>query len=528
MGEGSKKRPNIEFDEINKKKPKEAKLESNILSLNNDCFYSIFDVLSLNDLCNVSRVCKRLKYLAENQFERTYSEKWKYIEPCERYSRIYTTKPTIDYVQCFKEHIQVVVLKGSQFLPKQKTYECPIKCLEFACSQTNSGYKQIQFTSFTFFNGISDDLCLNIWKKVESVGFSNCRIDEHFWNKMRFSDAGCLKNLMFQGGGRFNDGGYDIPHLRIKWIASINISQLEHFHYFSKTHAEYKAVHVQHLSSFLQRHPKLRSLAWAIDYFGFEDSVARQLDPIVNYGTALEQLFLKFSQKVNLEDVYSELKPLIDRVNFKRLEIELGDERTWQYTKKWTMYNNKFPLTKLTGLHYLGFPRYLSQIVTSLTNLQILHFKLNSYKYDMTEIARKLENLKELIFDDATDHPVLLPEFLLPPDTLESKFKIVPFVRYSSKLKKITLYLRSRKDNQGWDANTIHHFNEYRKELKDSKQLEDAKLEIFFGGGYYSEDFINSLHISQDRFLVKMKRVTLVCPVLNIKNPLVNFSYDSM
>lgn len=523
MADDSLKRPNISAGETNVKKFKSS--ETHLLTLNDDCLFVIFNQLSLNDLCNVSRVCKRLKSLAETQFEWKYSEKWKQYEPYEKYSSLYTAKPSLGYVQCFEENIQNVVLKGSPFHSKQQTFECPIKCLEFACSQTNSGYKKIQFNSFAFYNKMDGDLCINNWKKVETVSFFRCEISEDFWNKMRFSDASCLKNLVFQSGHGFQTDGYDIPHLRTKWIASINIPKLEHFQYFCSTRAEFKVVHVQHLSSFLQRHPKLKSFAWEIDGFGFEDSVARQLGPIVKYGTALEQLFLKFQDPVDLEDVYSELKPLIERVNFKRLEIEHADGDLWVYPQKESKHKSTFPLTKLIGLHYRGFPMHLSEFAASLTNLKILHFICNEYSYDMTEIAQKLENLEELVFDDAE-----FDDSLIKRNTLlrESKSKITPFIRYSSKLKKVILCIRTSKNNKRdvWDENTIYDFNKYRMELKVSKHLEDASLEILFGGDYYSEDFINSLRISRDDFLVKMKKVVVMYPVLNIKSPLFNLTCE--
>lgn len=78
-----KRRSNKSLDVVQAKKISlkiaESKSTETLLSLSDECLFTIFDFLTLSDLCVMSKLCKRLQTLAKIEFESKYSLKWAHI-----------------------------------------------------------------------------------------------------------------------------------------------------------------------------------------------------------------------------------------------------------------------------------------------------------------------------------------------------------------------------------------------------------------------------------------------------------------
>lgn len=77
------------------------KSDATLFSLNNDCFYAIFNRLSLNDLCSVSETCQRLQELSSDHFSRRYTSKVLMIDNVTDSGHLIKGPTGEKYVNCF-------------------------------------------------------------------------------------------------------------------------------------------------------------------------------------------------------------------------------------------------------------------------------------------------------------------------------------------------------------------------------------------------------------------------------------------
>lgn len=97
-------------------KVKQDKLEvsqepkTEIMSLNDDCIYAIFEFFTLNDLCLITQTCKRFQKLASNHFLRRYprASSKSVITIKENNGKI--VKLSSNNLHCFSRVIQTVEL----------------------------------------------------------------------------------------------------------------------------------------------------------------------------------------------------------------------------------------------------------------------------------------------------------------------------------------------------------------------------------------------------------------------------------
>lgn len=111
----------------------EAKPSTKFLSLNDDCIRSIFDSLSCDDLCALSRTCRRMLALGAECFKRNFSSTKVVIFKHLNHRGLVIEPKGEYYTQLFAEHVQNVVLDGlsmsttsnlSQFLNFYRKKQC--------------------------------------------------------------------------------------------------------------------------------------------------------------------------------------------------------------------------------------------------------------------------------------------------------------------------------------------------------------------------------------------------------------------
>lgn len=78
--------------------PKKRRLEDNFTTINDDCMNGILSWLKLDDLCAISRTCKKLQNLAVREFQLKYPEKTICILEKD-------LSPNKNYVKCFSRYI---------------------------------------------------------------------------------------------------------------------------------------------------------------------------------------------------------------------------------------------------------------------------------------------------------------------------------------------------------------------------------------------------------------------------------------
>lgn len=504
-----------------------------LLTLNNYCVYEVFDYLSLDDLCMLTKVCDKLRLLAKDQFERKYPFKWIHwakdvadkperaaleeltfspdeynylllrgVQRCDvfgalqrlfkifvenvadykrwfeniRFAEDERLMPTENYVMHFYQNIKSVIIETGrqkdafQFLYSMRT------------EQDNSGFAQIQFKSTVFKKPLSQQAS-NILKEVPTIGFWQCIIKKTFYDYV-LKHCESMKNLIVHRLTEYND---------TQWMLQ-TYPMLEHFQLSSKYKSSYEK-----LPQFLQLNPTIKSLTWYFDGY-YIDEIVVTIRAIVRHGVALEELFLSFNntkcEKVNMVDICDELEALCERKTFKRIELDFG-----LYSQQPFLNTEKLmSLSKLSGLHYMP-----SKVCfNSLQNVKILHLHRG---YDSGDIARlaHLENLEELIWDD----------YYCKCDVADY---VTPFVRSSAKLKKIIVNTKNVSDEQGqilmwnfWREKSASQTTIYfRKEV-----LKTLKKLLFVG-----------IHAGED--MVKVKLVVMVEDVLNVNNPFIKFSCEEI
>lgn len=137
-------------------------LSTQLIQLNDDCFFEIFKWLPLEDLCSISLSCKRIRALAEYHFESVYKTKYVGIEQPEfGPRRIYITPEGQTYCRYFLGQIQNVEL----YLPVNQNID---RLIKFSAKHCSKNLKEIKFCNGVLNADHSFEL-RDILKKVETI-----------------------------------------------------------------------------------------------------------------------------------------------------------------------------------------------------------------------------------------------------------------------------------------------------------------------------------------------------------------------
>lgn len=501
----------------------EKKLESLVINnkkflhLNDDCLFQIFNLLSLKELCVLSRVCKSLKILCENYFKKKYSLKWMNYETYPLY-RNYIKKIEKDYALCFENCIKNIVIGGPRYgYPRHGIGEF----VDFLCSirsKTNAFYKgnaeknyeQIIFHD-AFFNNVwcEQPENINLFENLTTIGFLNCSSVFTDCHKQLSELCPKLKNLMVViQDENWTEVDGELIQLRMFPFFVCEFPALERLQCTVRSFTDTKL----HFSRFIQLNPTIKSLTCNFDD---SDNIKEYLKAISNYGKSIEELFLSF-RRAKLEDICSELEPLCERTKLKRLELDfrnivdcaLSDDSSFSV------------LNKLTGIHFKQVPFEFATICAMMPNLRSLHLGLhyNCYVEESNSaqlvkaMVKNLKHLEELVLSPFCSHSAI---FFIPKS-------ITPFVRYLTKLKSIII-----DDINLLEYETVPHIpqlNIVRKKLQHA-----CKLSIFIHERLWErliqKKDINS--ISNDG-LVYFKRISMTHYFLNVQDPFMQFYCDEM
>lgn len=394
--------------------PKKRKLEQidHFTPMNDDCIFEILSWLNLDDLCVLSRTCKKLRDIAVREFQRKYSQGKVLcilekelplpLEAPTYYRTTVSVSPNESYVKCFGRYIRNVFVSFSD-------RKLNLDLAAFMQTHINQLTKKIEFSrgncyiNESFAEGIK-----SILENVECVVFSVCHGNENnFYDEI-------LKRCK------------QLKHLEINLNVRLNCAQLplhEHPHLQSFKCSIPDKRMIENLDKFLKLNSTVKQIACSFgNDLPFVD-IVNCFKVVAENSKNLEDVSFRMEQSSkNLTLIENELKLLSNSDQIKRYELVLTDP--YGYSEE-----NVAAFMFLTGFICDG--RCLPLIIQSqspFTKLKILIFKngIHVNKQIATHLSNMLlPNLEVLSFEKAQIE--------------EEKFSdvLIPFVRHSQQLRKI-------------------------------------------------------------------------------------------
>lgn len=433
------------------------------LTLNEDCWFEIFNLLTLKDLCVFTKVCSELEVLAKKYVRFKHQSKQLYVnlsdstkqtlvlpqEDCERSS----------IIEFFQSSISNVLFSinseyNSRLHPNQHRI---FQILERSNSEFEFEREHFQFKWLRMHaRATLTDSHKNTMRNLSTIIFWNCIFARNLPQLLR--QCGQLKNLIIymDEDGRITNGSLRTKHY-INDLFIRKYRMLERF----QCHFGYGMFSTnEKWARFLRMNTSIKSLTC---YFNNEDTKGK-LEAIVEHCISLEELFLSFRGPINIQEISGNLLALSERTSLKRVELNFYSEHHTNVS----IHNvdELKSLKQLSGLHFSFIPKSILNTIASLTNLKTLH--LTSYNkehfttLDMNLLASSLVNLEVFFWELCSCYDCILYKFM---DRVE------PFIRLSFKLKK--MYILNYIDVLGIQMLDFHHreFNELRKTLQNATKL---------------------------------------------------------
>lgn len=375
-----------------------------------DCILEIMEMLPLDDLCCLSRTCKRMKALAENCYARKHPKKLKRIIRNFDESLVWSDQTCSPYRPCFDHCVRRI---------------------------------QISFSIINNFH----ECIVDTLSKAETIAFLICDLGDDIYSSI-LKHCRQMKHLMIHYNAHC-DNNSDLllrSYTRLEQLQCYNCNKSEN----------------DKLIGFLQRNPNVKSLTWDF-HFKYDEFDAEDLiQSIVDNGVNLEELFLSIYHYSRLAPICQVLRGLCERKNFKRLELRFygfaADRMTTKDADELTS------LSKLDGLHFHVFENFreLHRSIGALKNLKTLQLNLHymwewEFRRFVDELAQSLPNLEQLYYVNVNRYRTFSVKSLFPP-----------FVRYSPKLRKIVMANIYKFEDE---MNHIPKFNEERAKLNGAREL---------------------------------------------------------
>lgn len=410
--------------------------------------------MPLDDLCLLSRTCKRLQALCESHFRRKYPNKANTeVQVGIGFDGKLRISPYENYVKCFYKfvknvHIYVWTFQQEDFEDEEINLP-PV--LNFIKTKCDKNLHRIVIEE----NIALVPFCKKIKKflrSVEIVQFMNR--NENGQNEVKFLNY-CpnVTKLILQDG--VNDSNA---------LLQQRLSKLKHFYYINSFAVD---LNTEKLRTFFQKNDNIRSVAWRFDY---SDEEARALACIqtVDYTTNLEHLFLLICSLLaeRFSIICSYLYHLCNRGKFKLLEIEF--ERLEGAAALKSNVNSLVNLNQLTKIHLSSLR--LSEVMPALRSL--VHLKVIILNYLSTEDDwdewLDSDNLTDLV--DKTqnmDLPHIEEVHLVDIDDEQVYIYVLLLIRHWVHLKRM---LHPASYNNGTKFH-VDMLDRERKKLKDACKL---------------------------------------------------------
>ncbi|XP_055296389.1 uncharacterized protein LOC129565465 [Sitodiplosis mosellana] len=316
-------------DELKGKSPKSSPSldKPSLLSLYTECCLHIFEMLPLNDLCSVSKTCKRFQALGKDVYRRRYKSKVLIIEDIADDGNM-ALGPDEKYTNCFAEFIQNVSLSqnvaSKAGLARLKAFYKAKAKDEYDSGDENENSQEEQssdesakkddgpistpITSLRFENwrgGLRKShgpVLADIVQGVEAVTFSSTKISGDL-NENMLQFLPNMKRLTLWK--TLNEPRDDE---RVNWMEQ-TYPKLEHFAWHL-----YREVPVNKVKRFLQVNPSIKT-------FSLLSKSPRTINELVNEGMRIDELF--FDIPSDLWNALADLRLFCQQQVGRQLKLHL-------------------------------------------------------------------------------------------------------------------------------------------------------------------------------------------------------------
>lgn len=408
-------------DILLKKQKLTESLVDHLTALNDDCISVILDRLDLRSLCTISKTCNKLREQAAKKFQRKYPNA--YITLTERKKQVCVEAIT-PHIQCFSRIIRNLHITSSK------------KENQLISLHLQSNYKHRVLNGIKFsgvFSCSFGDQIANTLRTVENVDIS----EAHRGYESILNHCQSVKRLMFNWSQlksnkypsleylKIDFGGRDIKSMmdEVKKLFQLN-PVIKHFE--CTTHATYITELVNLLVEFCKNLEIVSLNAQIHHYF----SVTKLL--------------------------YEPLKKLDEQKSVK--EIRLTTDRASNVNALASHSLKKLTRLTLNFYFFFGMSRFFNQQdfgeVDLFTNVQFLFLRCVQIKFNATDMAKKMPNLKEFhLKNNQRDFDAF-------------KEVIMPLVSFSPKLQKIVAF-----DDSMLDITPVEPLEDKRSKLSPASNL---------------------------------------------------------
>lgn len=402
------------------KDPREKMCSSLIWQLNVDCFYRLFDYLSLDELIAIGRTCKRMQRLVGRFIYENYRAKRKTGQGAD----IYMSWPPRS-VGIFAEFFEKMYIFGNF---SSGYHFVGLNCTSFLCELRMT---QIDLTKYEI------ECIKGILKGVEIVEMEHCTFKSDFYeNFLRFCPK--LRRLSVSRSSYDRDHGIVIGSTN-DWLLRTypTLEHLELTDLYEFTNKE--------LIAFFRRNPNVRIFSTDAK------SLLVNRDSFLESDIKLDRLAIEFHP----QSINSDIEPNAIVDFFYKQLIKLHQREFFQELHLYiTFLDHQINVQKLFTLEPLKMlGGFINTVEVSLANVTELNITEGSSVIDLDSFPDKVPNLERIHFSDASsDH-------------------ILPFVRHSPKLMlmKIENLMDGRHLMNG--ALDLHVFNQKRHKMIKARKL---------------------------------------------------------
>lgn len=401
-----------------------------------DCFDEIFEYLSLKDLHSLGQTCRTMQKVAGNYFKRNYSAAEKF---CAK-DGIYTTHSSRD--GDINERIQTSYF--NQFMPCLSHYYGVLGPIRYLHSHINEfvSTNHIYLVSL-FINHEKVMLIKDILPQIEIIQIRNCSMSRNFYDLiLKYCEN--LKCIYIQNA----DSSFNGKH---EWLLQ-EYPQLEHFELMPS----YPIV-VDELNEFFKRNPMVQRFSTSARFLWINRNEFLKSKIELNVLEIKAEYFTEFDDFGNKISIWDLLKQLHEYNFYKRLFIytdHIDQELSTQLT------------SLSSALEMLCIRRFgKCYNLPRLINLKELIILKGSNPTEMTILANSFKKIQRLYIENATVNDIR------------------PFIRYSTNLNKIKLFLKDDRENQSeidddYDNNAAFKYWYYEDDAKKNQNNNIVENEI--------------------------------------------------
>lgn len=391
-----------------------------IFKLNIDCVYSILDLLSLEDVRSFGQTCRAFQQITGEYFQRNHVDFLSIGR--KRFGHLNYD----DWIaNGFKKYLQHLFFMPELYLQRSVKKETSIAAKHYI-----SELKHVRFYHADLSGTEIKNLC-HTWNQLKTVAMIKCRVTRKFYEqfprlctnleRLYVVEFDCHQNVPIRTGNEW-----------LLW----KYPKLVHLHWTTLREEQ-----ISELTTFFQRNPQLRSFTTD------NKTLWENRHLMMNSHIELDDLTIEIGQnKRNFHDIHNLLNDLKVQGVYKRLHFNLR-----HFNQQ--MIDDMRPLYDLNSLcleydsnndGVIALPRWMNLIELQVSNYCTL--------INTDVLVMHWTNLNRISFHLIASHDIL------------------PFIRHSTKLKKMKIqYLSDSKNCQ--NILNLSNLNDEREKLHGASKV---------------------------------------------------------